>query len=255
MNAPAKPKNPWIQCARPNPDAKFRLFCFPYAGGGSLIFYHWSNALPADIEVCALQPPGREQRVSEAPIDRFEPLLDALEAALVDYLDRPFAFFGHSLGAFMSFELARRLRARNVTGLRHLFVSACRAPQLPDRDSPVHHLPKDELIAELRRYNGTPQVLLENAELMEFLLPLLRADFALFETYRYLADEPLTCPITAFGGLNDRKATEAEIEQWRAMTVNRFEMQLFPGDHFYLNTQREELLRVITATLEQLRGG
>jgi medium-chain acyl-[acyl-carrier-protein] hydrolase len=247
--SPVKPKNPWIQCPKPNPTAGLRLFCFPYAGGGSLVFYHWPGALPPAIEVCSIQLPGREHRVKEPPFSELRPLLSALESALYVYLDRPFAFFGHSLGALIGFEMARRLRESHIPGLQHLFVSGCRAPHLPDPNLPIRHLPQDAFIRELHQYNGIPKVLLEDPEVMEFFLPLLRADFAIFETYHYHAGDPLDCSITAFGGLEDRKATEHEISQWRAMTLNHFHMRMFPGDHFFLNTQRQALLQVIVEDL------
>lgn len=244
-------KDSMVRFVEPNPTARLRLFCVPYAGGGTLVFHHWPQALSPDIEVCPIQLPGREHRLSESPFVRLEPLLRVLERDLYAHLDRPFAFFGHSLGALVVFELVRRFRDANAPEPEHLFVSGCRAPHLPDPDPPIHKLPQDAFIKELRRYNGTPEALFESPELMELFLPVLRADFAVFETYRHRNGEPLDCPITAFGGLQDKKVNQVEIVSWRDVTHNRFGLHMFAGDHFFLNVHRDALLQIISEELCQ----
>jgi medium-chain acyl-[acyl-carrier-protein] hydrolase len=244
--------NAWFRCLLPRPEARLRLFCFPYAGGGSLVFNHWYKELTAAVEVWSLQLPGREQRISEPPLDRLEPLLDTISHILKEVTDKPFAFFGHSLGAIVCFELARELYRQNRPLPRYLFVSGCRAPHLPDPHPPIHQLPLGEFIEELRQYNGTPALLLENDELMALFGPVLQADFAIFETYRHLPGEPLPCPISAFGGYADNKVDVAAIPPWREQTSAEFTLRMLPGDHFFLHQQRHNLLAAISDDLRRL---
>ena len=241
----------WIACRKPIPQARLRLFCFPYAGGGVSIFRAWSDGLPADVEVCPVQLPGRGTRLMEPPFTRLSPLIQALAEGLFPLLDKPFAFFGHSLGALVSFELARQLRRHYAVQPVRLFISADRAPQIPNRDSPVHSLPEGEFLVELRRLKGTPREVLEDEELRQIMLPLLRADFAVYETYGYLTEPPLNCPISAFGGLQDHRVSRGDLEAWRDQTSVSFSLRMFPGDHFFLNTTQPALLRVLS---QELRG-
>jgi len=167
-------------------------------------------------------------------------------------MNLPYVFFGHSLGALIGFELACQLRRQNSTDPVHLFVSGRRAPQIPDPNPPIHQLPEAEFIDELRRFDGTPEEVLKHPELMEIFLPVLRADFALLETYEYTSEKPLDCPITAFGGLQDRKATREELAAWRDQTHGDFRLQLFPGDHFFLHSVQPILLQAIAQDLIRL---
>ncbi len=224
----------WVSSRRPARTTRLRLFCFPYAGAGASIFRSWSDGLPTDVELCPIQLPGRETRLLEPPYARLSPLVEAVAEALTPLLDRPFAFFGHSLGTLIAFELARRLRELYSVSPVRLIVSAGAAPQLSHRGRPVHNLPEKEFFAELRRLNGTPLELLNHAELMEIMLPLLRADFAVYETYQYSAAPALECPISAFGGLQDARVTRADLAAWSAQTNDAFSLQMFPGDHFFL---------------------
>lgn len=240
---------PWVAYRKPNPRARLRLFCFPYAGAGALIFRGWSDGLPADVEVCPVQLPGRGTRLMERPFNQLSRLTQALAQALVPLLDMPFAFFGHSLGALVSFELARHLRSLYGMGPVRLIVSASPAPQFPHRDRPIHSSPEKEFVEQVRRLNGTPRELLEHEELMEIVLPLLRADFALYETYVYSPEPPLSCPISTFGGLQDRKVGHSDLNGWRDQTNASFSLRMFPGDHFFLNTTQRLLFRVLSQEL------
>jgi len=240
--------DPWISYHKPGPKTRLRLFCFPYAGAGALIFRTWSDSLPADVEVCPVQLPGRGTRMTERPFTQLSLLVEALAQALAPLLDGPFAFFGHSLGALISFELARRIRRQYGLHPARLFVSAARAPQIPHRGPSIHTLPDKEFFMELRRLNGTPSELLGHEELMEIMLPILRADFALYETYLYSIEPPLNCPISAFGGLQDSKVSESDLGAWRAQTSVSFSLQMFPGDHFFL--KQPLLLRSLVQELQ-----
>jgi medium-chain acyl-[acyl-carrier-protein] hydrolase len=241
----------WIAGRKRNPLARLRLFCFAYAGNGAAIFRAWSDGLPGDVEVCPVQLPGRGTRLMEAPFTRLSPLVQALAQALAPLLDKPCAFFGHSLGALIGFELARELRRRSGAGPDHLFVSAARAPQIAPRDRPLHDLPESELLAELRQLNGSPQAVLEDQELMELLLPAVRADFAVCETYAYVSEPPLACSISGFGGEQDRRVAQRDLDSWRDQTSARFSLRMFPGDHFFLNRMPPLLLQSIS---QDLRG-
>jgi len=213
------------------------------------VFRDWSNGLPADVEVCPIQFPGRGTRLMEPPYNRLSLLVEALIQALLPLLDKPFALFGHSLGSLVSFELARQIWANHQLRPVRLFVSAGPAPQVPRRNSPIHDLPEKEFMAELRRLNGIPAELLSNKELMDIVLPSLRADFALFESYRYLSGPPLNCPISTFGGLSDNRVNHDDLEAWRDQTTVSFTIRMFPGDHFFLKSTQPLLLRALSQEL------
>lgn len=221
----------WVRFPQPNPQAKLRLFCFPYAGGGAVNFCKWPSGLPNAVEVCPVELPGRGIRVRELPFTGLEPLVQAIAPALLSFLDKPFAFFGHSMGGILSFELARLLHREYDLCPVHLFVSGRRAPpQVHDLEPPLHTLPESALIEEVRRLNGTPDAVLENAELMQLLLPVLRADFAVLETYVYAPEPTLDCPITAFGGLQDQEVNRDELQAWQDQTNAAFSLRLCKGD-------------------------
>jgi len=248
----------WFIRPKSNTHARLRLFCFPYAGGSASIFHTWANALPKDVEVCPVQLPGRANRLKEAPYDRIEPLIETLVQALQPELDLPCVLFGHSLGALISFELGRALSAIGCAPL-HLFVSARHAPHLPDPIPSIHDFPEEAFIDGIKHFNGTPGEILRHQELLELFLPMLRADFSINGTYRYSAGPLLTCPITAFGGLQDAIIDRSLIEPWREQTSAAFTLRMFPGDHFFLHSCRPVLLQAISwdlnKALRQIRGG
>jgi medium-chain acyl-[acyl-carrier-protein] hydrolase len=239
----------WIAGRNANPRARLRLFCFPYAGGAASVFRNWSDGLPADVEVCPVQFPGRGTRLMEPPFSELSLLVEALAEALLPLLDKPFALFGHSLGSLVSFEFARQLRAKHQVRPIRLFVSAGPAPQIPHRGRLIHDLPEREFLAELRRLNGTSEELLNHKELMDVALPSLRADFALYESYRYSSGSALNCPISTFGGLSDQRVKHDDLEAWRDQTSVSFSIRMFPGDHFFLKTTQPLLLRALSQDL------
>jgi medium-chain acyl-[acyl-carrier-protein] hydrolase len=241
---------PWI--VRSKPHASLRLFCFPYAGGGASLFRLWSKALPAEIDVCPVQLPGREGRLKENSFTRLTPLVQALDQALHPYLDIPFAFFGYSMGALISFELARHLRRNHNPCPHHLFVAAHRAPQLPKEHPDLHQLPEQAFLDALDRLGGTPTSVSQHAELMKFILPMLRADFALCETYVYSNEPPLDCPITAFGGEQDTHVSIASLSAWREQTLRQITLNILPGNHFFLQSQQSLLLQAISQELAKI---
>jgi medium-chain acyl-[acyl-carrier-protein] hydrolase len=239
----------WVSWQSLNPQASLRLFCFPYAGGAALTFRTWPDSLPRAIEICPVELPGRGKRITSAPFTRLQLLVQAIAIAILPYLDKPFAFFGHSMGGLVSFELARLLRKNYGKSPVHLFVSGYRAPQVPDPDPPIHALPEFEFLEELRRLNGTPEVVLQNTELMQLLLPALRADFAVIETYTYTPESSLDCPITAFGGLQDREVSYDDLKVWQEQTNAAFSLHMLPGDHFFLQSAQPLLLHLLSQKL------
>ncbi|MGH9360354.1 MAG: thioesterase II family protein, partial [Thermoanaerobaculia bacterium] len=234
-----------------DPRARFRLFCLPYAGGGASIYRAWRGELPAGVELCPVQLPGRETRLREPPFTRLEPLVAALADAL-PFAALPFAFFGHSMGALVAFELARELRRRGGPEPLHLFLSGRRGPLVPSREEPIYDLPEAQFLERLRQLNGMPEEVLGHGELMALLLPLLRADFALHETWSHRPEEPLAAGISAFGGLADPEVTREDLEGWRGETRGRFHLRSFPGDHFFLHSARALVTAAVARDLAEL---
>jgi len=236
-----------------NPQAKVRFFCFPAAGGGTLAYRDWSGRLPSHVELRPVKLPGRETRIGEACFQEALPLARALATGLRAHLDRSFAFFGHSMGALLAFELARELRRRRGPMPLCLMVSGRQAPRIPLAREPFHTLPNAEFIDKLRTYyaGGTPEAVLQNEELMALFLPVIRADFAVTDAYAHSPEPPLDCPIHAFGGETEREFSEADLDAWREETTGSFTLELFPGGHFYLDEpSRPALLRRIGEVLE-----
>lgn len=246
--------NPWVVLIKKNPKAEIRLFCFAYAGGAPSIFRSWSNLLLPQVEACAIQLPGRENRLREKPYSNFEPLVKEITAAIMEYMDKPYALFGHSLGAMLSFEVVRHLRREKVQKPKYLFVSGKRAVCLPNKLPLLYHLPEREFIEGLKRYNGIPDIILQEPELMRLFLPMLRADITVNETYRYLPEAPLECPIMAFGGIKDNTVSCNEVQDWYQLTNSRFDSHFFPGGHFFLNEYKKELLQFINKELLEICG-
>lgn len=184
-----------------------------------------------------------------------EQYIEPIAREISPYLDRPFAFFGHSMGAIIAFELARRLRDERGLEPEHLFISGRRAPRIPRRDPYIHDLPEPQFIAEFARMNGTPKEVLEHKELMEIMIPLLRTDFAVCHSHTYVPGEPLRCPITVFGGTRDEEAPPNEFELWREETTGDFNVRMLEGDHFFINQPLEQhaIIRTITTALTRPR--
>ncbi len=235
---------------RPLANPRVRLFCFPYAGVGAAMYAAWRRLLPVDIEVCPVQLPGRENRIGEPPFETLEPLVDELRGALVSYLGVPYVFFGHSLGSLIAYEVARALRRESRPLPRHLFLSGCRAPHLPNSRPPVHHLPDDLFVDAIRqRYDGIPSPILDDEDAMQLFTPLLKADFSIFDRYRYATEPPLECPISCFGARDDSSVTEEQLRAWEEHTCSAFSFHWLPGDHFNVRSEAERIVQVITESV------
>lgn len=250
MVASATTEN-WIIRLRPAVKPSLRLFCFPYAGGGASTFNAWANQFQSDVDLCAVQAPGRESRYSEEPFLSLAPMIDCLVEAIEPFCDLPFAFFGHCLGALTAFELARGLSTTQKEGLVHLFVSGCRAPQLPMSMAPIHLLPEQEFTAQLKKGNQIPDVVLEDPELLSLFMPVLRADFSVWETYVYSNGEPLDCPISAFCGSQEINLTPETLQLWSVQTRDSCIVRMLPGNHFFIHSSRTLFLRFIAEDLRR----
>ena len=241
--------NLWVPTSRRPTLPRLRLFCFPFAGGGTATFRSWHGQLPWDIEVCPIQLPGRELRTAEPPARDLNALVEELTEAMWGLLDRPFAFFGHSLGAIVAFETARQLRRVRGPKPRHLFLSGHGPANVATRDEPFHLMPQQKFLTSVAAFGGLPQALLDNADLLELLMPVLRADFEMYETYDYREEKPLDIPITAMGGLLDRAVPEWHLRAWSPQTSAAFQLRMFPGGHFFINAVGHLLVHSIASEL------
>jgi medium-chain acyl-[acyl-carrier-protein] hydrolase len=242
----------WLNLPKSAAEPATRLFCLPYAGGGASAYRDWPARLPDTIGVIAVQPPGRESRFGEPPIAQLPVYVSQLAEAVRPLVDRPYAVFGHSLGARVAFELCRLLRRDGLPLPARLYLSGCPAPQLP-APPPRWDLPDDELIDSLRDLGGTPPEVLASPQLLSLFLPVLRADFALVETFPYAEAPPLPVPIRGFAGRSDPEAPPESVQAWAPHTTEWFELHEFDGDHFFLHDQRTALLRVLAADLAAVR--
>lgn len=225
-----------------------RLFCFHPAGKGASVFAPWIEALPEDVELACIQLPGRENRFLEQPVSSLPLIIERLEESIFPLLDRPFGFFGASMGALIAFELAHQIR--DVYGVQplHFTAASSRAPQLPARLPPLRHLPDQEFIDALQeRYQGIPEEILQEKDFVRLILPLLRADFTIVESYQYRHRQPLDCPITAWGGLEDAAVLPDELAGWQAQTTAGFTQHRFSGGHFFFTAETSALLQRIGA--------
>lgn len=241
----------WLAWYKPNPRARLRLFCFPYGGGAAGAFRTWQDHLPSTIEVCPVQIPGREGRLREPCYTRLNLLVEDIAQSLFELFDKPFAFFGHSLGTMIEFDLARHLRNEQLTEPVHLFASGRRAPQIPDDLPCIYNLQKREFIEALRQLNTTNKELLANDELLDLIIPILKADYEMVQTYSYRPDAPFDFSITALGGKEDLYESAEKLEAWRSQTRASFSLYIFPGDHFFIHSCQPSLLQTIAKQLHQ----
>ena len=229
-----------------------RLFCLPFAGGGASMFRTWGKALPPTIEVCPVQLPGREERLADPPYTDLRALAESLAVQLQPYVQKPFALFGHSVGALLAFELTTSLRRQSGPMPLVLYLSAHRAPHLPLRRKPLYQLPDAEFLQGVRAMGGTPAAVFESKAVLDLVLPALRADFTALDTYRFVPEAPLDCPLVLYAGLKDTEVSPQDVETWQEYTTRTTILRLFPGDHFFLRSDRELLLQTTAATLVQL---
>ena len=241
----------WLQWPLQRRGSRLRLLCFHPAGVGAASYRAWGSGFPENIEVAAVQLPGRANRLAEPPLTTIAAIVDALIASIGPQLTQPFAFFGHSMGAVIAHELACALRERGLPLPVQLVVSGRRAPSLPDPFPPLRHLSDEAFVSEInRRYNAIPAEILEHKDVLQLLLPCLRADIAALEDFTPAARAPLDIPIAAFGGDSDRQTPAVQLEPWRDLTSRDFSIRVFPGGHFYLDPLRDEVIAAVNSLLQ-----
>jgi medium-chain acyl-[acyl-carrier-protein] hydrolase len=245
----------WVFGGRISPNARCRLFCLPHSGSGASQFVSWQKSLPTVLDICPIQLPGRENRLREAPLTQIHQIAEILGAELMPYLDRPYILYGYSTGALIAFELARELRRLKFGPAVSLYALARPAPHLPQTNGPLHQLPDETFLTELtRRFNGMSPVILQDRELMELLLPTLRADVTALETYVYQPEAPFDCPIHAFGGSLDSTTTEDGLGAWQLHTTGSFDLRMFHGDHFFIRSNQQAIFRAISKEIPSDRN-
>ncbi|HYO51499.1 thioesterase II family protein [Archangium sp.] len=241
----------WVTCPEPRPRASLRLFCFHFAGGDASIFRLWTTQLPASIEVCPIELPGRATRRAEAPITRFPELLDKMAGMVRPFLKQlPFAFFGHSFGGITAFELTRWMRRNAGPMPVHLFLSACPALHIRQQPAPrISHLSDTEFLEQIATRFGAPREVLASDDVRDTVLPALRADLLVGESYQYAPEPPLDVPISSFGAWEDPEVSQEEAEAWRQQTTVGFRLRMLPGNHFFLAAERRRLHQAILEDL------
>lgn len=240
----------WVRSS-PAQDPSLRIICLPFAGGGGSVFYPWQAVIPGDIQICAVELPGRESRFAEQPIRDLAELIQALASALAPFIGGPYALFGHSLGGLLSFELARELRRRAKPAPVRLFASACRAPHLPSRRRPICGLNDERFVEHIARLGGIPREILGTPEVLKLAIPALRADYEMYESYVHTSEPNFAFPVTALGGSQDELVTSSDLVAWCSHTSGPFRLRMLPGGHLFL---RSAPARVIHTVLEELGG-
>ncbi|WP_437612221.1 thioesterase domain-containing protein [Sorangium sp. So ce834] len=244
-------KNPWLSHWTARTDAKLRLFCFPYAGAGGAIYRDWAKSLPAHIDVCPIEPPGRFARSKEKQPRSMSEFIDGIERGLDDMLDLPFACFGYSLGALMAFEWARSLRRRRGIEPTCMVVAASRAPHVPARLPPISHLPASEFLRRVQqRYGAFDRVIQEDPELLQLVGKIMQVDLEVLERYECGGEAPFTCPFTAIGGTDDPGAKREDLDAWGSHTVGGCDVRMVDGDHFFIRTRGQELLDAVRSAVQ-----
>ncbi|GAA2655504.1 thioesterase II family protein [Paractinoplanes durhamensis] len=238
----------WIRLYHASPTASVRLVCFPHAGGSASYYFPLSAGLGPTVEALAVQYPGRQDRRGEPCAQTVGELADGIAAALRPHVGQPLAFFGHSMGAVLAFEVTRRLEQQAESPVQILFVSGRRAPSAV-RHETVHQGGDKELLAELRRLNGTDDRLIDDEELLQMILPALRADYRAIETYEPDDGASVRTPIVALTGDADPRTTVEETDGWRRHTTGQFALHVFPGGHFYLDAERSNVTATVLSHL------
>lgn len=244
--------NKWIIRSDDNHDCtrkKVSLFCFPFAGGGASVYRLWNRSLPYEVDVCAVQYPGHEGRIAEQLFDDIRQLVaHFIQESEELFRDAPFILFGHSLGAKICCEVTKQLAEKGLFP-EAIIVSGSRPPWSAGIRC-LHSLPPQEFIDELRTMEGTPEAILQSVEFMDLFLPILRADFAMDEEY-VLADFQVSCPVLVCYGQDDKELQGCSMTAWGQCAQDAFQVEKFPGGHFYLKSEQQKLLQCLNQFIQQ----
>jgi medium-chain acyl-[acyl-carrier-protein] hydrolase len=243
--------NPWLAARYQRSRMCLPLFCFPYAGGGASIYRQWQAQMVDGINVCPVQLPGREDRIEDPLCNNMQRLIEEMAYHLNDFFTVPFALFGHSMGGMIAYELACYLCNGQGAPPVHLFISASFPPHMLKQRPPLHRLPEAEFADMMSSGGGIPKAILQNEELKELLLPILRADFALIENTIHDKHGALDIPFTAFSGTEDSAVSPETVDGWHGYTQGPFTRKIVPGNHFFINSARSAVIKTINATLSQ----
>ena len=242
-------KNNWFLTPQARPNAKMRIICFPYAGGNASTFSHWASQLPDDIELVAAQYPGRTSRIFEPMHNKMDDLVADLITAIPKYLDKPYILFGHSLGSRVAFELMYQINMLSMPKPKHFIASGSRGPQYLSSNGSIYHLKDEEFINESRGLNGTPQAVLDNKELMDLFLPMLKADFEIADKYCYNKNETFNCPISVLGGEEDFDISLSKLNGWGDHFTTDVDIHMLPGNHFFIDSNKEMVLEKLNTII------
>jgi surfactin synthase thioesterase subunit len=242
-----------LRAVLPMEPGSIRLFCIPYAGGSASLYNDWIVSAPDWLQVCSVELPGRGWLGAESLATSLIELAQTITSAVYPYTDRPYAIFGHSMGALLAYEVASQLESLGRDQICRLLVSGCRAPFIPRKKPAVSHLPDAELRDHIRAMQGTPEEILAHPEVMELLLPVLRSDFALCEQYRLPRVHLLRTPLTTLRGEQDEDTQGSDMHMWRLLTTGDFRSLKFPGGHFFLKESENDVIGVVCKELERHR--
>lgn len=241
-----------VQIWKSNPMCSVRLVCFPYAGGSSSIYSNWWKYLPSNIEVVAIQLPGRGTRISEKSLTSVKEIIDDLMESIISISDKPLVFFGHSMGGLVSFELARKLQEENHIIPKHLIVSAKQAPHIinANRDK-IHKLPDADFINKIKEYEGTPNEMIDNEIFLSYFVPMLRADFAVSENHTLNSEVKFKNSITVMGANDDPFADIHRLSEWSRYTEKECDLHEYTGGHFYYVGKENKFLSDINKVIRK----
>jgi len=238
-------KNKWCVIPRPNPTADIKLICIPYAGGSASIYIPWINYLPHNVELVIIQPPGRSSRISETPLDNMSKLINEMGLVLPKILNKPYILFGHSLGSKIAFEIIRKSTSLHIPHPMFFIASGSAGPQKKNNRDITYNLNDDEFISKLEEMDGTPKDVINNKELMSIVLPTLKADFKISETYQFTGNKYFNIPLSVLGGEYDVDINLDDLKLWQYFFNSTSEITIFSGGHFFINSHKEEVLEKI----------
>lgn len=233
-------------------DNKIRLFVFPFVGGRASLFRNWEDYLSKQVEICCLQLPGREERYYEKPYVHINECLQELSENFQKFIELPYVFFGHSMGSLFCYEISRFLESMNVPLPLHVFLSGARPPRKFIMDSCISQLNDDDLVDELKKYNGIPEDILNEKDYIKIFLPIIRADLLIMESYNFNNNYRFSMPLTVFGGESDSAVDCKELKEWNDFTRAYCRIFILPGDHFFIFSEKIKILSEINRELRYL---